>query len=135
MVPSIHRTSELVQEIAAASGEQSDGVGQITGAMNHLSSATQQTASASEELSATAEELSAQAAQLQELMSFFRLAEGGDGAGTRRRPAAARGGVPAAGSASKALRFGHAEAGGGAARPARAAKSAAGVDETAFTSF
>jgi methyl-accepting chemotaxis protein len=63
MVPSIQKTGELVQEIAAASGEQSDGVGQITGAMNHLSASTQQTASASEELSATAEELSAQAAQ------------------------------------------------------------------------
>jgi hypothetical protein len=37
MVPSIQKTSELVQEIAAASGEQSDGVAQITGAMNHLS--------------------------------------------------------------------------------------------------
>ncbi len=76
MVPSIQKTSELVQEIAAASGEQSDGVTQITGAMNHLSGATQQTASASEELSATAEELSAQAQQLQELMAFFRLAGG-----------------------------------------------------------
>jgi methyl-accepting chemotaxis protein len=62
-----------VQEIAAASGEQSDGVAQITGAMGHLSSATQQTASASEELSATAEELSAQATQLQELMAFFKV--------------------------------------------------------------
>jgi methyl-accepting chemotaxis protein len=27
MVPAIQKTSELVQEIAAASGEQSDGVG------------------------------------------------------------------------------------------------------------
>jgi methyl-accepting chemotaxis protein len=73
MVPSIQRTGELVQEIAAASGEQSDGVTQITGAMNHLSSATQQTASASEQLSATAEQLSAQAMQLQDLMAAFRL--------------------------------------------------------------
>jgi PAS domain S-box-containing protein len=73
MVPSINKTSALVQEISAASGEQSDGVGQISGAMNHLSSATQQTASASEQLSATAEELSAQAAQLQDLMSHFEL--------------------------------------------------------------
>ncbi|HPU52271.1 MAG TPA: hypothetical protein PK359_11995, partial [Burkholderiaceae bacterium] len=71
MVPTINKTSELVQEISAASGEQSQGVGQITGAMNHLNSATQQNASASEELSATAEELSGQAAALQELMSFF----------------------------------------------------------------
>jgi methyl-accepting chemotaxis protein len=135
MVPSIHRTSELVQEIAAASGEQSEGVGQITGAMNHLSSATQQTASASEELSATAEELSAQAAQLQELMGFFRLAEGGDGAGSRRRPAEAAGRAPTPGGASKALRFGQGEASSGAPSSARSAKSGAGIDEAAFTHF
>ncbi|WP_338111468.1 methyl-accepting chemotaxis protein [Roseateles koreensis] len=81
MVPNIQKTSELVQEIAAASGEQSGGVSQITGSMNHLSSATQQTASASEELSATAEELSAQAAQLQDLMNYFQLADNGDSGG------------------------------------------------------
>ncbi|MFO1298291.1 MAG: hypothetical protein U1F25_18740 [Rubrivivax sp.] len=32
MVPSIRKTSELVQEIGAASAEQSEGVGQITSA-------------------------------------------------------------------------------------------------------
>jgi methyl-accepting chemotaxis protein len=73
MVPTINKTSELVQEIAAASGEQATGVNQITTAMGHLNSATQQNASASEELSATAEELSGQAGQLQEMMAFFRL--------------------------------------------------------------
>jgi methyl-accepting chemotaxis protein len=62
-----------VQEIAAASGEQSDSVGQITSAMHQLSGTTQQTASASEQLSATAEELSAQAVQLQELIGIYRL--------------------------------------------------------------
>mgnify|MGYP002776193449 CR=1 FL=1 len=71
MVPSIRRTSDLVQEIAAASSEQSAGVGQINGAMGQLNKATQQNASASEELAATAEEMGGQAAQLQELMSFF----------------------------------------------------------------
>ena len=76
MVPTINKTSELVQEISAASGEQAGGVNQITTAMNHLNSATQQNASASEELSATAEELSGQAAQLQEMMAFFKLAHG-----------------------------------------------------------
>ena len=84
MVPSIRQTSDLVQEIAATSQEQSAGVGQINGAMGQLNQATQQNASASEELAATAEELGGQAAQLQELMSFFRLADGG------RSPAAAR---------------------------------------------
>jgi methyl-accepting chemotaxis protein len=77
MVPSINRTSELVQEIAAASAEQSSSVGQINTAMNHVNGATQQNASASEELSATAEELSAQAQQLQGLMAFFRTRDDG----------------------------------------------------------
>jgi hypothetical protein len=85
MVPSIQKTGELVQEIAAASGEQSDGVSQITGAMNHLSSSTQQTASASEQLSATAEELSAQAAQLQDLMAASPARAAGAAAGPAAR--------------------------------------------------
>ena len=91
MVPSIRRTSDLVQEIAAASSEQSGGVGQINAAMSQLSLATQQNASASEELAATAEEMSSQAEQLQTLMGFFRLdqhqhqATVAQGGGDRRR--------------------------------------------------
>ena len=54
MLPSIQRTSALVQQIAAASGEQSSGVTQITVTMNPLNSSTQQTASASEGLQANA---------------------------------------------------------------------------------
>ena len=88
MLPSIHKTSELVQEFAAASGEQSNGVTQITATMNHLNSSTQQTASASEELSATAEELSAQASRLQGLMSRFRLGDEAAAPGAARRPPA-----------------------------------------------
>ncbi len=76
MVPSIKKTSDLVQEIAAASQEQSAGVGQINGAMGQLNKATQQNASASEELAATAEEMGGQAAQLQELMEFFKIEQG-----------------------------------------------------------
>ena len=73
MVPSIRKTSDLVQEIASASSEQSSGVGQINSAMGQLNQATQQNASASEELAATAEELGSQAEQLQQTMTFFRL--------------------------------------------------------------
>jgi PAS domain S-box-containing protein len=73
MLPSINRTSELVQEIASASAEQAGGVSQLSTAMDHISQGTQQNASLSEELSATAEELSAQATQLQELMASFQL--------------------------------------------------------------
>lgn len=73
IVPSIARTSDLVQEIAAASQEQSAGAGQINTAMNQMSQLTQQNASASEELAATAEEMTGQSEQLQLLMSFFRI--------------------------------------------------------------
>ncbi|MES2296019.1 MAG: methyl-accepting chemotaxis protein [Pseudomonadota bacterium] len=72
MVPSIRKTSDLVQEITAASEEQSSGVGQINAAIGQLSQTTQQNASSSEELAATAEEMSGQAEQLQNTMSFFK---------------------------------------------------------------
>jgi methyl-accepting chemotaxis protein len=129
-----------VQEIAAASGEQNDGVAQITGAMNHLSSTTQQTASASEQLSATAEELSAQATQLQELMAFFQLNDD-------KAPQAGRAGLANAGAGRSAAtqrppvraglkpaspppaRTPHARA----AAPVQAADS--DVDEAEFTRF
>lgn len=74
IIPSISRTSDLVQEIAAASNEQSTGVTQINTAMNQMSQITQQNASASEELAATAEEMTGQAEQLQNMMSFFKIA-------------------------------------------------------------
>ncbi|TWC18447.1 methyl-accepting chemotaxis protein [Pseudomonas sp. SJZ085] len=75
IVPGIAKTSDLVQEISAASQEQSSGVSQINTAMNQLNQITQQNASASEELAATAEEMSGQAEQLQQLMGFFSLEE------------------------------------------------------------
>jgi len=75
MVPDITRTADLVQEISAASEEQSSGVGQINSAMQQLDSVTQQNAAGSEELAATAEELQAQSENLHQVVSFFRLAK------------------------------------------------------------
>jgi methyl-accepting chemotaxis protein len=72
IVPSIKKTSDLVQEISAASQEQSSGVGQINSAVAQLNQTTQQNAASSEELAATAEEMSSQAGQLQQTMSFFK---------------------------------------------------------------
>ena len=88
MVPSIRKTSDLVQEIAAASSEQSSGVAQINGAMGQLNQATQQNASASEELAATAEELGAQAEQLQQTMTFFRLDNNAKASASTQHPPA-----------------------------------------------
>jgi len=73
MVPAIQKTSDLVQEIAAASSEQATGATQINSAINQLNQATQQNASAAEELAATAEEMNGKAVQLRDLMAFFRL--------------------------------------------------------------
>lgn len=73
IVPAIGRTADLVREIAAASDEQSAGIGQINQAMGQLNQATQQNAAASEQLAATSEELGAQAESLQQLMHFFRV--------------------------------------------------------------
>ncbi|MES2257639.1 MAG: methyl-accepting chemotaxis protein [Pseudomonadota bacterium] len=74
MVPNIKKTSDLVQEIAAASDEQSSGVAQINAAVIQLSQTTQQNAASSEELAATAEEMSSQAEHLQRTMGFFKVA-------------------------------------------------------------
>ncbi|MCO5977856.1 methyl-accepting chemotaxis protein [Ideonella oryzae] len=110
MVPNIKKTSDLVQEITAASEEQSSGVGQINAAVGQLNQTTQQNAASSEELAATSEEMSSQAEQLQRAMSFFKvsnaLAQGHAAAPARRAIQAARGGVrksPAAGPAKKSL--------------------------------
>jgi methyl-accepting chemotaxis protein len=83
IVPGIGKTSDLVQEIAASSLEQSSGANQINTAMNQMNQITQQNASASEELAATAEEMTSQAEQLRELMSFFNI---GQGQAERRSP-------------------------------------------------
>jgi methyl-accepting chemotaxis protein len=81
IVPSIQRTSDLVQEISAASAEQNSGVGQINGALTQISQAVQQSAAASEELASTSEEVNAQATALQTTMDFFTL-----GGGHTRKP-------------------------------------------------
>jgi methyl-accepting chemotaxis protein len=74
LAPSIRRTAEVVQELAAASAEQAAGVGQMNRAMAQVDQVTQQNASASEQLSATAEELRQQAEGLERLLAFFKVA-------------------------------------------------------------
>ncbi|PPA30311.1 methyl-accepting chemotaxis protein [Aeromonas jandaei] len=73
IVPSIRKTSDLVQEINSASSEQASAANQISLAMSQLNQVTQQNAASSEELAATAEEMSSQASELQQTMSFFSL--------------------------------------------------------------
>ncbi|MDR3430214.1 methyl-accepting chemotaxis protein [Silvimonas sp.] len=114
MVPAIRKTADLVQEISAASREQASGLDQINTAVSQLAQTTQMNASASEQLSSTSEEMSAQAIQLQELIRFFRVADGGSSASHRQ---------PARRAAAAVPRGGY----GGRGNEA--------VDESAFTRF
>lgn len=76
MVPDIRKTAELVQEIAAASGEQNVGTDQINRAIQELDQVIQQNASAAEEMSSTAEELASQAEELNASIGFFKTGNG-----------------------------------------------------------
>ncbi|MES2918988.1 MAG: methyl-accepting chemotaxis protein [Pseudomonadota bacterium] len=79
LVPAIRKTAELVQEVAAASGEQAAGVNQVNRAMGAMDQITQRNASSSEELASTAEEMSSQAESLSQLMAFFRTGDSKQG--------------------------------------------------------
>jgi len=94
LVPAIKKTAELVQDVAAASTEQSSGVTQINQAMSQVDTVTQRNASSAEELSSTAEELAAQSEQLQQLMTFFRLAGGNSKQNVAGKPHTAMTQVP-----------------------------------------
>lgn len=73
LMPEIERTAKLVQEIAAASLEQSGGADQVNSAIQQLNQVTQQNAAASEEMATSAEELNSQADQLRDLVNFFKI--------------------------------------------------------------
>ena len=77
LVPDIQKTSELVQEITAASKEQDAGSEQINKALQQLEKVIQQNASAAEEMASTTEELTGQADQLLTALGFFRTGDNG----------------------------------------------------------
>jgi len=67
------KVSDLINEIAAASNEQSQGVEQINTAVAQMNHVTQQNAANSEESASAAEELSSQATELENMVGTFRL--------------------------------------------------------------
>ncbi|NHQ87294.1 methyl-accepting chemotaxis protein [Iodobacter sp. HSC-16F04] len=73
IVPSIKKTADLVQEIAAASREQFIGIEQINQSATKLSNVTQATAIAAEDLSNTSDELSMHAQKLEDVIGFFQM--------------------------------------------------------------
>ena len=73
IIPSIQFTSQLIQEIAAASSEQSLASNEVNAALQQLNVVTQQNSATSEELASSAENLSNQAKDLRNSVSFFVL--------------------------------------------------------------
>jgi methyl-accepting chemotaxis protein len=73
----IAKTSDLVNEIAAASQEQAQGVDQINKAVSQMDKVTQQNAAAAEESASASEELNAQAASMKEVVGELVTIVGG----------------------------------------------------------
>ena len=73
IVGSVKRVTDIVGEIAAASGEQSTGVDQVNTAITQMDQVTQSNSSKTEELSATAQAFAEQAARLLQLVDTFKV--------------------------------------------------------------
>jgi methyl-accepting chemotaxis protein len=81
IVPMIRDTSNLVQEIAAASQEQMAAIREINVGVSQLNEVVQQNAAASTELATTSSDLAWQATTLQHHVDFFQLNGEADGYG------------------------------------------------------
>lgn len=71
--PHIKETSNLLEEINAASLEQSAGISEINQAIRQLNDIIQTNAAAAEELASSSEELTSQAENLNDMISFFKV--------------------------------------------------------------
>ncbi|GLU35145.1 methyl-accepting chemotaxis protein [Trinickia caryophylli] len=73
IMQSVRRVTDIMGEIAAASVEQSKGIGQVSDAVSQMDSVTQQNAALVEQAAAAAASLESQASGLQSAVSIFRL--------------------------------------------------------------
>jgi methyl-accepting chemotaxis protein len=73
IVTSVHRVTDIVEAIAAASREQSAGVDQVNTAVAQMDRVVQMNSAQTEELSSTAQSLATHAADLQALVDRFKV--------------------------------------------------------------
>ena len=74
IMQSVKHVTDIVNEIAAASAEQSKGIGQVNDAVSQMDSVTQQNAALVEQVSAAAFSMKSQADDLRAKLARFRLA-------------------------------------------------------------
>lgn len=91
----VARVRAMMAEIAAASEQQSQGIGQIATAVEEMNGVTQAVAANSEESASASEELSSQAQVMSELVASFQLSGNGSRGKAKRRAAAAAATQPA----------------------------------------
>lgn len=75
LVASVTRVADVLGEITAATGEQSDGIGQVNVAVSELDRMTQQNAALVEESTTAAEQLKEQANRLAQTVGGFTLSQ------------------------------------------------------------
>lgn len=73
MNDAVRQVNDLVDEIAVAASEQSQGIGQVHEAVNQMDSVTQQNAALVEQASAAARSLTEQSSTLQQLVAAFTI--------------------------------------------------------------
>ena len=71
IVASVQRVADIIREITSATQQQSQGIGQVNGAVNSLDQMTQQNAALVEESAAAAESLKDQAGRLNAVVARF----------------------------------------------------------------
>ncbi|MBE0490084.1 MAG: Tar ligand binding domain-containing protein [Halomonas sp.] len=74
VVQAVRRVTDIMDEISAASQEQSDGIEQVSQAVGQMDQVTQQNAALVQEASAAASSLEEQAGRLEQAVARFRLA-------------------------------------------------------------
>jgi len=79
------KVTEVMNEIAAASEQQSVGIAQVNTGVEQMNRHTQEAAANSEESAAVAEELAGQAAEVQSLVGVFHLSKRADSGFAQRR--------------------------------------------------
>ena len=88
IVHGINESSQIVEQIASSSEQQSAGIEQINSGIDQVAQVVQQNSATAEESAAASEEMSGQSAMLEDLVAQFKLKDGG--MGRKLPPRAAR---------------------------------------------
>lgn len=101
IVSAVQRVNDIMDEIAAASQEQSNGIGQVNLAITEMDQVTQQNARLVQEASSAANALEREASVLREAVALFKLADSSGSASDADQPLAI--GKPSVAQPSRAL--------------------------------